>query len=132
MIPVRLDFPLPTNADYVEEYPVLDGESIVDLTGYSIKAEIKSAYDSATVLKTLSTVGSATLEGFYLIEPSNGIFQIRIAKETADILYDAVNPSSYTGQIIAVPYDAVFTLPNGDDEQWFYGYIILNKGITNG
>jgi hypothetical protein len=132
MIPSRLDFTCWTNSDYSEEFPFLDGDDPVDLTGYSFVMQIKTAVGVASALAALNTVASATLEGIYPVEPTNGYIQVRIDQETLYNMYGNVEPTVLVGDEIRLPYDMIATLPGGDEEIWLYGYINLRKGITNG
>jgi hypothetical protein len=130
MTPCRFDFYLPTNGDYVEEIPFTEKGVPVDLTNLTFHSEVRSTYDGPTVYLTLNDVSSKSQEGIHRIEPAAGIIQVRINRESIDAMYDAVVPSTYTGRTVQIPYDTLVTLPNGDIEQWFGGYMILNKGVT--
>lgn len=130
MTPCRFDFYLPTNGDYVEELSVAIADVPIDLTGYTFYAQVRSAYDSTTVLGTLTLQSNGDLQGFYIVDAANGLFQIRIDREAVLSWYESVNPSTYVGRTINLPYDMTVRLPNGDFETWLDGYMIINKGIT--
>ena len=132
MIPGRLDVELRTNADETGEYLFENAGVAVDLTGYTFKLHLKETQSSTTTLLQLTTVGSASLEGIYPVEPQNGIIQIRIDKETVDGLIDTLAPSYSPSDRIGVYYDLLFILPGGDHEVWLYGLIFINRGITYG
>lgn len=130
MIPCRYDFLLPTNGDYVEEINFVHNGDPINLSGTTFGAQVRSAFDSPTILLTLLTVSHSYEQGFAILEPQSGIMQLRVNREAAAALYAAVVPSAYNGQTVNLPYDALATLPNGDIEQWFFGYMVVRKGVT--
>lgn len=129
MTPCRFDFYLPTNGDYVEEVPFTINGQPISLGGVTFDAQIRLAYDSPAVQLSLSTMSSGAVEGFYITDDL-GVLQIRIDRQSIDALYESAVPAAYSGKQINLPYDTIVTLPNGDIEQWFGGYMILNRGIT--
>jgi hypothetical protein len=130
MTPCRFDFYLPTNGDYVEEVSFTVNTVPVDLTNVTLHGEVRSSYDGPTVFLVLDDVDTQSQEGICRIEPAAGIMQVRINRESLDSMYDVMVPNVYTGRTIQLPYDVLAVQPNGDVEQWFGGYMILNKGVT--
>lgn len=127
----RLDFEASTNADFSEEwFLTVDGVTGINLTGHSFKIQFRVAPDSAVVFE-LDTVASA-IEGVFPVEPLGGFVQPRISTETLKTSFDDLNPSVFVGNYLRLYYDLVVTLPNTDDEVWYFGYMNVRKGITNG
>jgi hypothetical protein len=130
MIPVRLDFECWTNSEYTEELHFnIDGG--VDITGYSFRLQAKVSHETTIANLTLDTVVDDTLQGFYLVDAANGVLQVRILKETLAAIFTALVPSVFDGDQIGLVCDLVATLPDGDNEVWGNGYVVIKKGVTN-
>lgn len=128
--PLRLDFLTWSNGDYTEEFTVKDGSTPVDLSDHSFVIHVKLSPSAPTPLFSLVTVGSE-VEGIYPSELSAGKIQIRIDRETllaaATDAYDA----GVQGDVVALVYDMIVSTPSGANELWFYGFMYVNRGITN-
>lgn len=130
--PVRWDFYCLTNSDYVEELVFTIGDDPFDLTGHSFQSQIRVAPNASSSIKTLNNVGSASLEGWCLIDAAGGLLQIRIDRESILSMYQSVYPSTMDGDCVSLPYDLLVTVPGGDKEAWLCGYFNISKGVTNG
>ncbi|WP_305096489.1 hypothetical protein [Croceibacterium aestuarii] len=132
MRPHRFDFPVITNSDYTEELSFQDGAQYLDITGHSFLAQIRVTPNAASVIDTLGIVASSAAEGFYPVDPARGSLQVRIAWESIKSMFEAAYPTILIGDVAALYYDLLVTLPSGDQEAWLFGYLIIDKGITNG
>lgn len=132
MQPLRFDFPVITNSDYVEELSFQVRDTYLDITGHSFLVQLRLTPNGSTVFATLGTVGSPTAQGLYPIEPTYGGLQIRVPWETIKAAFQAAYPNRLVGDAASLYYDLLVTLPGGDQEVWLFGYFHLTKGITNG
>ena len=128
MLPIRPDFLCRTNADFAEEFTVVDTGDAVDLTGHTPSMTVKTTVNGDTVF-SLSMVTTAA-QGIRVIEAESGIFAVQIDYETLSAAYDAVVANYEQGKTISLAHDIKFISPTGLHEVWFQGILAIDKGIT--
>lgn len=128
--PLRVDFETWTNGDYSEEFTLRVNSVVIELTGHSFEINAKLSPSLSTTLFSLNTV-SSEVEGLYPVEPGAGKIQIRIDRATLATAFTAAAEAGIQGDRVSIVYDMVVTLPSDSNEVWFYGFININRGITN-
>jgi hypothetical protein len=128
--PLRVDFETWTNGDYTEEFTLRVNSVVIELTGHSFEINAKLSPSLSTTVFSLNTV-SSEVEGLYPVEPGAGKIQIRIDRATLTTAFTAAAEAGIQGDRVSIVYDMVVTLPSDSNEVWFYGFININRGITN-
>lgn len=118
-MPARLDIAMQRNEDFARAFTVTDdaGEPI-DLTGYTIRLQIKDRLDNTTVIQS----AVVTITG-----ASEGMFDVVIDGGTGSAL------ASYGDPLLSyeLPYDLIATDDAGRATALIAGYLILSRGVTS-
>lgn len=92
--------------------------SLIDLTGYSGRMQVREATDSATALATISTAG-----GGMEIDPLTGKIALRFTNaQTTAMAADNENHKRV--------FDVELTSPTGEVVPFVYGYINARANVT--
>lgn len=129
MLPALIDFPCRRNADYGEEFPIMDGSFPVDLSGLVFDMHVRR-YPHGPLLFALETVVTDE-EGIRIVDAFNGTLQIIINELTLRTAYDALVTNQYSGETVKASHDIRVTYSDGIKQVWAQGILSIEPGVTN-
>lgn len=129
-MPIRLELPCRTNSDYAEEFHFSAGGNPIVIDSFTFAMDVKPYPDATTPLHSFGMTGPGPGDGFYIVEDTLGVVQLKMRWETLQSMFNAVYPNRYECGEMQLFYDIVITYSDGSREAWIAGPIILNKGIT--
>lgn len=125
--PARVDLRVGRNDHLVTTFTFADGDTAVDLSAMTLQMQVRLWQEAGgAALVDLAEVGSATVQGLYVLDAAAGQFQVFVTEDTVSGL--PANGDPTVSQTFA--YDIRLTDADGVKQTYVYGDFVVVPGVT--